>query len=62
VSEKFLPIAKHHNFRTAFYCNNKLDRFIRTGKDKLDPMCQNDVVYKIFCHDYEATYVGHHRY
>lgn len=38
--------------------NNKLDRFIKRGKDKTDPVNRMSVVYKINCHECDAVYVG----
>ena len=37
---------------------NILNKFIDRGKDRLNQMSQQGMVYKIFCHDYEATYIG----
>jgi len=37
---------------------NKLNRIIKTGKDKLDRMSCCDVVYKIKCKNCDASYVG----
>ena len=42
----------------AFSIPNKLNKYIKTGKDLLEPLSHSDVVYKIFCHDCDATYVG----
>ncbi|EFN72744.1 hypothetical protein EAG_00030, partial [Camponotus floridanus] len=37
---------------------NKLNRFIKTGKDPLPLMSHSDVVYKICCKQCSASYVG----
>ena len=58
ISERFSKIAEKYQFRLAFSCNNKLDKFIKTGKDILDSMHHCNVVYKIDCHDCDASYVG----
>jgi len=42
----------------GFRCLNKLSRFIRGHKDIDQPLARNNVVYKIFCKNCEATYVG----
>jgi len=42
----------------GFRCLNKLSRIIKVHKDIDQPMSKNNVVYKIFCKDCEASYVG----
>jgi len=42
----------------GFRCLNKLSRFIRVHKDVDQPLSKNNVVYKIFCKNCEAIYVG----
>jgi len=37
---------------------DKLSRFIRVHKDRLPSMLHNNVMYKINCGDYDASYVG----
>jgi len=37
---------------------NKLERIIKTQKDRLSNYSKKNVVYKIFCNDCDATYVG----
>jgi len=58
ISESFIPITNKFGFNIAFSIPNTLDRFIKCGKDNLDPMSQQCVVYKIFCRDCESSYVG----
>lgn len=58
VSEKFSTILKKHNLKLVYSCQNKLDKFIKTGKDIIDPMSQCGVIYKINCNDCDASYVG----
>jgi len=41
-----------------FRCLHKLSRIIKVHKDIDQPMSKNNVVYKIFCKDCEASYVG----
>jgi len=42
----------------GFRCLNKLSQFIKVHKDKDPLLSKNNVVYKIFCKDCEASYVG----
>jgi len=42
----------------AYSVPNTLNRFIRRGKDKIDPRSQNDCVYKIICSNCDMSYVG----
>lgn len=57
VSEKFNRL-KRFGFKLVYSCKNKLNKIIKTGKDKLDPLSHCDVVYKISCNDCDASYVG----
>jgi len=58
ISESFLPIVKKYGFDIAFSVPNTLNRFIKRGKDTIEPMSQNDCVYKIECSNCDMTYVG----
>ncbi|KYQ59927.1 hypothetical protein ALC60_01023 [Trachymyrmex zeteki] len=58
VSERFAPIANRCHCKLAFSIPNSLNKFIKKGKDQLDPLCNQNVVYKISCDDCEASYVG----
>ena len=58
ISEKFNSITNRHQLRIAFSCNNKLNTFIKTGKDKLELEDSKDVVYRIDCQDCDALYIG----
>ena len=58
ISDKFSHIANKYDLRTAYYCNNKLNRFIKTGKDILEHQRQSNVVYRISCLDCDAKYIG----
>jgi len=35
----------------AYFVSNKLEKFIKRGKNKIDNMSQCDVIYKITCRD-----------
>jgi len=58
VSESFIPISKKYGFNIAFSIPSTLHSFIKCGKDRLDRMSQHGVVYKITCHDCDASYIG----
>jgi len=58
ISESFLPITRKYGFDTAYSVLNKLNKIIKRGKDKIDPMSKNDVVYKISCSNCDMSYVG----
>ena len=57
ISESFLPISSIFHCKLAFSIPNTLKSFIKRGKDKLDFLSNQNVVYKISC-DCEASYVG----
>ncbi|KYQ51737.1 hypothetical protein ALC60_09152 [Trachymyrmex zeteki] len=44
--------------KLAFSIPNSLNKFIKKGKYQLDPLFNQNVVYKISCDDCEASYVG----
>lgn len=44
--------------RIAYRRLNKLGKFIKVYKDKLDNLMKNNIVYKINCRDCDMTYVG----
>jgi len=58
ISESFIPIIKKYGYDIAFTIPHTLNTFIKCGKDSLDPMSHLGVVYKITCHDCNASYVG----
>jgi hypothetical protein len=58
VSEKFLSFPIKYDCNVAFTIPFKLNKFITTGKDHIDRLSCNDVVYKINCKDCESSYVG----
>jgi len=59
VFEKFKKMAKKkHSLNLAFASHNSLSKYIKTRKDQLDPLSRCCVVYKISCHECEASYVG----
>ena len=58
VSEKFKKLSHIQGFNNAYKPINKMNRFIKTGKDRL---CKEDhcgMVYKINCLDCESSYIG----
>jgi len=58
ISNKLFPILKKHNLDLVYSCQNNLKKFIKTGKDSLDPMHESGVIYKIDCSNCDASYVG----
>ncbi|XP_071638462.1 uncharacterized protein [Temnothorax longispinosus] len=57
-SAKFKDIFRGSDTHLAYYSVNKLNKFIKVQKNAL-PFYQNsNVVYKIFCRDCDASYVG----
>jgi len=42
----------------GFRCLNKLSQFVKVHKDKNPLLSKNNVIYKIFCNDCKASYVG----
>ncbi|EZA54510.1 hypothetical protein X777_05489 [Ooceraea biroi] len=58
ICEKLCRIYKKYNLRVCYTVFNKLDRFIKLGKDMLSNDVKTDVVYRINCVDCEACYVG----
>jgi len=58
ISESFIPVIKKYGFNIAFSISDTLNTLIKCGKDRLDLMSQQGVVYKISCHDCDASYVG----
>ena len=58
VSEKFLSFSHKYDCNVAFTIPQKLNKFITTGKDHIDRLSCNDVVYKIDCKDCDSSYVG----
>jgi len=52
------PIIKKYGFNIAFSIPSTLHSLIKCGMDSLDLMSQHGVVYKITCHDCDASYIG----
>ncbi|KYN09427.1 hypothetical protein ALC57_18459, partial [Trachymyrmex cornetzi] len=58
LTEKFHNVYRNYNLNIAYKSVNSLNKFIKTGKDRLDKMNNNNVVYKISCCDCDCSYVG----
>ncbi|KYN09297.1 hypothetical protein ALC57_18593 [Trachymyrmex cornetzi] len=58
LTEKFHNVYRNYNLNIAYKPVNSLNKFIKTGKDRLDKMDNNNVVYKISCCDCDCSYVG----
>jgi len=60
--EKFVWFFKNiHNFHLTFYGINKSNSIIKVHKDILPTLSHSNVVYKIRCLRYNASYVGQTR-
>jgi len=57
-SKKLSQILSKFNIKTAFHCNNKLNKLINTGKDDLLPTQHMNSVYRIDCSGCNASYIG----
>jgi len=57
-SQKLSQILSKFNIKTAFHCNNKLNKLINTGKDALLPTQPMNSVYRIDCSGCNASYIG----
>jgi len=58
IFESFLLIFNMFHCKLAFSITNILKSFIKRGKDKLELLSNQNVVYKISYDDCEASYVG----
>ena len=57
ISERFIPIVNMFNCKLAFTIPNTLRSFIRRGKDDLEQVQNQNVVYRISREDYDVSYV-----
>jgi len=62
ISYKFKDIIKDLNVDLVFFSLNKLNSFIKTHKDSLFNKVKKNVIYKIYCKDCDASYVGQRRF
>jgi len=44
--------------KLAYTIPNMLNKYVKRGKDQLDVLSNQRVIYKIFCEDCEASYVA----
>ncbi|KYN18105.1 hypothetical protein ALC57_09615 [Trachymyrmex cornetzi] len=58
ISEKFQSISQKFDFNIAYKPMNCLNKFIKTGKDKIKKYNHSNMVYKINCLDCNESYVG----
>jgi len=58
ASEKFNRALNKYKFELVYKPMNNLNRFIKTGKDKVKKDELSNVVYKINCKDCNYSYVG----
>jgi len=57
-SEKCRNVIADTSLKLSFHSLNKLSKFINVHKDPLPSLQKKNVVYKIHCNDYDASYVG----
>jgi len=55
ITESFMPVCRSFGFNMSHSILNTLKRYIKCGKDVLEVLSHQDVVYKIICHDCDAT-------
>ena len=58
ISERFTPIVNTFNCKLAFTIPNTLKNFIKRGKNKLEHVHNQIVVYRISCESCDVSYVG----
>lgn len=58
LTDKFKRITNDLNVKLAYCSINKLNKYIKTNKDPVPKLSNNNVVYKIDCKDCDASYVG----
>ena len=56
--EDFNNFFKKYSTKVVYSVKNKLNNIIKLGKDKNDKSNNGNVVYKINCNNYNASYVG----
>jgi len=57
-SEKFKKVFVDTKLKLAYHSLNKLEKFIKVQKDPLSNLQKKNVVYKIYCNDCDASYLG----
>jgi len=58
ITELMTSIINKPNHIIGYRCLNKLNKFVKIHKDKEPRSSNNNVIYKISCKNYDATYVG----
>jgi len=59
IAKKFIKFFKNISFcKLSFSCHDKLNKFIKVHKDILPIHSRSNVVYKINCLNFDASYVG----
>jgi len=56
ISKRFKNLTKKHNFNLFFLTTNSIQKYIKTGKDQLNPLSCCGAIYKINC-NCKASYV-----
>ena len=58
ISDNINRKLSNYGFKTLFTVPKKLNRFIKTGKDKLNTEQMTHLIYKIDCGDCNLSYIG----
>jgi len=58
ISEMISSVVPRSDYTIGYRCLNKLNKLIKTHKDRNQPSANNNVIYKISCRDCDASYVG----
>ena len=58
ISDRFTPIVNMFNCKLAFTILNTLQNFIKRGKDRLEHVHNQNVIYRISCENCDVSYVG----
>ncbi|KYN13987.1 hypothetical protein ALC57_13817, partial [Trachymyrmex cornetzi] len=58
ISNKITNVINKADYLIGFRCINKLNKFIKSQKDKDELVKNNNVIYKINCDNCNASYVG----
>ncbi|KYN17215.1 hypothetical protein ALC57_10507, partial [Trachymyrmex cornetzi] len=57
LTKKFKQFDRN-DIKVSFFSSNKLNKYIKVQKDRVDSPSKSNVVYKINCKDCDASYVG----
>jgi len=58
ISEIIASLINKSIFTVGYRCLNKMNRIIKIHKDQIEHDYKNNIVYKIYCQNCDASYVG----